>query len=1086
MYKLLQFHFQNDATETDYVTIPKWSGGSPILYTDWLNPRYNGILLEVGTNVFSYSRYWALSRIMYQGVVGNGNNVYINQSRSFWHSLKHHQPMYNVSQKCTGMFLSSRMHSPWIKFPCEEYVENTLLICENFTHSTTRTTFTSNSLYLVCSQSWILSNGNCFGLVQFSIQVAISAVDARLQDRQSISKLATLDQALDIAPYFKMFSRAPFSSIGVLVHSTATTCLSISSEISTDVSLAMSKTPKSITPTSCFNFSIVPDIILLQQSALMIHRKASCLRGQFTCLDRTCILASYICDGVSQCPDYSDEISCNDVCFHEGLQLHASYVTFCYQKCMAPACKCSDFYFQCNSGGCISWRSVCDCVQDCPDNSDELSCHNSICNADSQVKNLNTNHELFHCGDGNSIPVEMVNDILPDCPNQADEEIYISGNATLSGSHCQPPETMPCAYNHSTCFTMADLCVARFRDAGMLSGCRNGAHLENCDQFQCPMHFKCPSAYCIPTHYVCNGVFDCPNGEDEMSCVNLTCPGLLKCYKDDVCVHSQNINDGEIDCIQSADDEEYAQAEPCEWNLCQCRSDILICSNVSIPSIPMVKYPLRVLVVSGTLVSLEPLSFKGMHELLMLDLSCNQLKDLPKAVFRQLSVLIILHLHQNNITRLLPNTFTGLTNLRRLTLFGNPLFIISTSSFFYLQRLGQINLISMGINIINECAFADMSSCISLNLSGNALPSVSKGTFCGLLNLNVLDLRGNPLLQMEFDTFVAQQYLHMVFFPCSSFCCVVKNIEDCSPTLKGATTSCKGFIPGMGLRWAFRALAGTILFSNSASLGWWLFSNPRKMSILMVLISIADLIMGISAGILIGLDLQIQHVFVSLSSQVWRGSFLCVTVSIMTIFSFGASQYFLACLSLYRLVIVIYPFKEKEITAHALAGVSLCGSLAITGVAFLIVTDGGSQKINAASEICSIASFVIADDGISSSLYFFFTVNGLLVFALVAPNCWAIHALKGTLSTDIAETNNRNTHRKQAMLRLAISSFTGLITWLSIIVVILIQLGSGENAVTCNAVASFMLVPLNAAINPVIYSFTSPQFMSAMKEYFLI
>ncbi len=94
-----------------------------------------------------------------------------------------------------------------------------------------------------------------------------------------------------------------------------------------------------------------------------------------------------------------------------------------------------------------------------------------------------------------------------------------------------------------------------------------------------------------------------------------------------------------------------------------------------------------------------------------------------------------------------------------------------------------------------------------LNLSDNSLSSVSKGTFCGLINLNDLDLRGNPLLQMEFDTFVAQQYLHTVFFPHSSFCCVFKNIKDCSPTLLGATTSCKGFIPGLGLRWTFRALA---------------------------------------------------------------------------------------------------------------------------------------------------------------------------------------------------------------------------------------------------------------------------------------
>ena len=31
----------------------------------------------------------------------------------------------------------------------------------------------------------------------------------------------------------------------------------------------------------------------------------------------------------------------------------------------------------------------------------------------------------------------------------------------------------------------------------------------------CNMRFKCELAYCIPWNYVCNGRWDCPNGEDE-------------------------------------------------------------------------------------------------------------------------------------------------------------------------------------------------------------------------------------------------------------------------------------------------------------------------------------------------------------------------------------------------------------------------------------------------------------------------------------------------------------------------------------------------------------------------------------------
>ena len=37
--------------------------------------------------------------------------------------------------------------------------------------------------------------------------------------------------------------------------------------------------------------------------------------------------------------------------------------------------------------------------------------------------------------------------------------------------------------------------------------------------FVCPGdHFQCPSMYCIPLRYVCDGQWHCPNGEEEIDC----------------------------------------------------------------------------------------------------------------------------------------------------------------------------------------------------------------------------------------------------------------------------------------------------------------------------------------------------------------------------------------------------------------------------------------------------------------------------------------------------------------------------------------------------------------------------------------
>ncbi|KAG8181349.1 hypothetical protein JTE90_007756 [Oedothorax gibbosus] len=77
-------------------------------------------------------------------------------------------------------------------------------------------------------------------------------------------------------------------------------------------------------------------------------RASTCIEGQFTCNDGTCIRSDLFCDRFADCPDKSDEPSgCGDSCLGSR---------------------------QCGNGRCVADKLWCDGADDCGDASDERAC----------------------------------------------------------------------------------------------------------------------------------------------------------------------------------------------------------------------------------------------------------------------------------------------------------------------------------------------------------------------------------------------------------------------------------------------------------------------------------------------------------------------------------------------------------------------------------------------------------------------------------------------------------------------------------------------------------------------------------------
>ena len=109
--------------------------------------------------------------------------------------------------------------------------------------------------------------------------------------------------------------------------------------------------------------------------------------------------------------------------------------------------------------------------------------------------------------------------------------------------------------------------------------------VSHCLFYECPYHFKCSNTYCIHHKYVCDRIYDCPEGDDEADsmCDNVTCHHMFKCIYAGHCLHPDKICDGYKDC---ADDTLYGEDEAiCDvecFGGCFCHGHTYACTYLNL------------------------------------------------------------------------------------------------------------------------------------------------------------------------------------------------------------------------------------------------------------------------------------------------------------------------------------------------------------------------------------------------------------------------------------------------------------------------------------------------------------------------
>ncbi len=626
-----------------------------------------------------------------------------------------------------------------------------------------------------------------------------------------------------------------------------------------------------------------------------------------------------------------------------------------------------------------------------------------------------------------------------DCKQDAEDEAELKSLLTnASISLCSNASELHCFPGHSKCFSIQDICSYKLDDIGYLRPCRNGGHLQSCSAFNCVHNFKCDFAYCLPWKYVCDGLWNCPGGEDEKFariCGNKSvCIGMFKCRNaPHKCLHIGNVCDGNVDC-PIGDDENLCQQ--CPHN-CKCLALAALCND---QDMHLTENTYRHLFLSVT-VNIVPFAkfFTHFEDLLILKASTNNISDVCLLILpKKLVHLEVIH---NDFPNIKGQCFKALYNLRIIALKTNRIQSTEARSFSDLQQLKNIDLSD---NQISQIPNVLTTACPVLKLI-----SVAKNTF--------RDFSGFQYLGIEIV--VADDF---------TICCVVPSNTTCTAS-KLWFMSCGDIMPQKAMKVWWGIVSFYIVISSGVCLVAHVYTQRtgKAFSATVVCVNICDLLCAIYLLTIWSIDLKYQGTFPK-HEKVWRSSFGCFAASCLFLWFSELTQTVQLFMALSRLMVVVQPvdsqFKRAGFVCKCLAVIIICTF--VIGIILTVLTVALDKALPTALCLLSVDP---TDSSVLTKIvvWLISIAQSLLVVATMSTHIGLVYnLLESQKKIQSSKTKESNTTIYVQLVSMTISNvlccFTANSVFLS---AMFLETFSTEMIIWTNA--SF--VPLNSIILPIVF-----------------